>query len=76
VPAAANAWSAPRPDVQLNTSSPCAAASANGTFPSPAVRDPTRTSWPSSASLPEIARPTIPVPSTPILIPRSSFAGA
>ena len=54
--------------MQLKTISPCAAASANSTVPSPAVREPTRTSWPSSASLPEIALPTIPVPSTAILM--------
>ena len=71
-PAAVRASSDAAPDVQLKTSSPCVAASANSTLPSPAVREPTRTSWPSSASLPEIARPTIPVPSTPILI-ASSF---
>jgi hypothetical protein len=43
-PAAASASSDAPPDVQLNTTSPCAAASANVTLPSPAVREPTCTS--------------------------------
>ena len=70
-PAACSASRDALPFVQLKTSSPCAAASANGTASSPAER---RTDQHVVTELvatsPAIVRPTTPVPSTPTRIRR------
>jgi len=81
-PAACSAPSDTPPDVQLNKSSPNAAASAKvpsdarapvllthaTDFSLPALREPMRTSWPTWTSFVAIALPTMPVPKTPIFI--------
>ena len=81
-PAASSASSDAPPAVALTTTSPNSAASANEpslapspasaaqatAFSLPACREPIFTSCPSSTSLPAIACPTVPVPSTPNLI--------
>src|SRR5438270_5250660 len=86
-PAASQAASVTIPPVQLKSSSPKAAASAKVLWLalSPcsvahavasalsAVREPSITSWPASISPAPIARPTIPVPRTPILMSCDPF---